>query len=58
MKTKLYTLLLLLPLFSILVASPPSFPGAPNQGPIGGLGILAFAGGAMAYKKLRDKRKK
>tara|TARA_B100000035_G_scaffold289222_1_gene275439 strand:- start:100 stop:219 length:120 start_codon:yes stop_codon:yes gene_type:complete len=36
----------------------PSFPGAPAQAPIGGLGLLAAAGGALAIKKLRDKRKK
>ena len=46
-----------LPLISIISAQP-AFPGNPNQAPIGGLGILAAAGGAMALKKLYDKHKK
>ena len=32
-------------------------PGTPNQAPIGGLGALAVAGGALALKKLWNKRK-
>ena len=44
-----------LPLISIITAQP-TFPGAPDQAPIGGLGLLAAAGGAMALKKLYDKR--
>jgi len=35
----------------------PSFPDPPSQAPIGGLGLLAAAGGALALKKLRDKKK-
>ncbi len=50
-------IVLALPLISILSAQP-SFPSAPNQAPIGGLGLLAAAGGAMALKKMRDKHKK
>mgnify|MGYP006966863666 FL=1 len=46
-----------LPLISIISAQP-NFPGAPAQAPIGGLGLLAAAGGAMALKKLYDKHKK
>ena len=46
-----------LPLISIISAQP-NLPGNPNQAPIGGLGILAAAGGAMALKKLYDKHKK
>ena len=38
-----------------LFAQPPGLPGAPNQAPLGGLGLLAAAGGAYAWKKLRDK---
>jgi len=53
--TKLITMLI--PLISIISAQP-TFPGAPNQAPIGGLGLLAAAGGAMALKKFRDKHKK
>ncbi len=48
---------IVLPLISIISAQP-SFPNSPNQAPIGGLGLLAAAGGAMALKKLMDKRNK
>ncbi len=41
---------------TILIAQP-TFPSTPNQAPIGGLGLLAAAGGAIALKKLWDKRK-
>lgn len=35
---------------------PPVFPGTPSEAPIdGGLGLLAAAGGAYAWKKLRGK---
>ncbi len=53
--TKLITMLI--PLISIISAQP-SFPDNPGQAPIGGLGLLAAAGGAMALKKFRDKHKK
>ena len=46
-----------LPLITVVIAQP-SFPGTPSQAPIGGLGLLAAAGGALAIKKLIDKRKK
>jgi len=39
------------------VAAQPDFPVTPSQAPIGGLGLLAAAGGALAIKKLRDKKK-
>ena len=58
MKTKLYTLVITL--FSItswLVAQGIDFPSDPSQAPIGGLGLLIGAGGAMAWKKLRNKNK-
>ena len=45
-----------LPLITIVTAQP-SFPGTPSQAPIGGLGLLAAAGGAMAIKKLMDRKK-
>ena len=53
--TKLITMLI--PLISIISAQP-TFPGAPDQAPIGGLGLLAATGGAIALKKLYDKHKK
>lgn len=47
--------------FSILliatasVYAQPGLPGPPSQAPIdGGLGLLAVAGGAYAWKKLRN----
>ncbi len=44
-------------ILSALVVAQPGLPGAPSQAPIdGGLGLLAAAGGAYAYKKLRDRR--
>ena len=46
-----------LPLITVVIAQP-SFPGTPNQALIGGLGLLAAAGGALAIKKLIDKHKK
>ena len=46
-----------LPLITVVTAQP-SFPGTPSQAPIGGLGLLAAAGGALAIKKLIDKHKK
>ena len=49
--------LFVLPLITVVVAQP-SFPGEPDQAPIGGLGLLAAAGGALAIKKLLDKHKK
>ena len=45
-------------IFSAIILAQPSFPGAPTQTPIGGLGLLAAAGGAMAIKKFMDGRKK
>ena len=58
MKSKLIqNIIFLLPIVSILTAQP-SFPNSPNQAPIGGLGLLAAAGGAIAFKKLINKKKK
>lgn len=39
-----------------IVNAQPGLPGDPAQAPIdGGLGLLAAAGGAYAYKKLRKR---
>lgn len=47
---------LILFLTEILLAQP-SLPSAPSQAPIdGGLGLLAAAGGAYAWKKLKDRQ--
>ena len=40
--------------FSTIILAQPSFPDAPTQTPIGGLGLLAAAGGAMVNKKFMD----
>jgi len=58
MKTKLYTLLITL--FSItntLIAQGIAFPDNPSQAPIGGLELLIGAGGAMAWSKLKNRKK-
>lgn len=45
-------------LFAQGVPGPPMFPTSPDPAPIdGGLGLLAAAGGAYAYKKLRARKK-
>ncbi|MBT7194015.1 MAG: hypothetical protein HN915_01255 [Candidatus Marinimicrobia bacterium] len=44
-------------LYLTILMAQPTFPGTPNQAPIGGLGALAVAGGALALKKLWNKRK-
>ena len=54
---KVINILLFIVAFSTIVLAQPSFPSAPTQTPIGGLGLLAAAGGAMAIKKLIDKYK-
>ena len=41
-----------------LLMAQPTFPDEPNQAPIGGIGILAAAGGALALKKLWQKKEK
>ncbi len=61
MRNKIAQIIVLsLPLVTVVTAQPqpPDFPGAPGQTPIGGLGLLAATGGAIALKKLYDKHKK
>ena len=55
---KLIFIILLMVIFSTIILAQPSFPSAPTQTPIGGLGLLAAAGGAMALKKFMDGKKK
>ena len=56
MKTKLYTLLItIISITNTIIAQGVTFPGEPSQAPIGGLELLIGAGGAMAWKKLREK---
>ena len=35
----------------------PDFPDTPDQGPIGGVVLLALAGGGLALKKLYNRKK-
>ena len=61
MKNKIAQIIVfLLPLITVVTAQPafPNGGNGPDQAPIGGLGLLAAAGGAMALKKLYDKNKK
>ena len=58
-----YPLLLLIALSIVLIltvvvlAQPPGLPSTPDQAPIdGGLGLLAAAGGAYAWKRLKIKK--
>ena len=58
MKTKLYTLLItIISITNTLIAQGVTFPSAPSQAPIGGLELLIGAGGAMAWKKLNNRKK-
>ena len=53
------TILLILTSIAFAQGAPglPGFPSEPSAAPIdGGLGLLAAAGGAYAWKKLRNKR--
>ena len=54
---KVINILLFIVSFSTIVLAQPSFPNTPTQTPIGGLGLLAAAGGAMALKKFMDRKK-
>ena len=54
---KLIFIILLMVIFSTIILAQPSFPNAPTQTPIGGLGLLAAAGGAMVIKKFMDRKK-
>ena len=61
MKSILYSRLLLSLLMASgasteLLAQPPGLPTEPDQAPLGGLGLLAAAGGAYAWNKLRKKQ--
>ena len=55
---RVINILLFIIVFSTIILAQPSFPSAPTQTPIGGLGLLAAAGGAMALKKFMDGKKK
>jgi len=53
----LLTITVILLTTAVVLAQPPGLPSAPSQAPIdGGLGLLAAAGGAYAWKKLRSRK--
>jgi hypothetical protein len=59
MNNKLTTLIIIvLSMLTFVVAQdPPDLPGAPNQGPIGGMGWLAISGVVLAGKKYLNNNK-
>ena len=59
MNNKLTTLIIiaLSMLTFVLAQDPPPLPGAPNQGPIGGMGWLAMGGLILAVKRYFDRNK-
>ena len=55
MNKKYYVMINALIVNVTIFAQGVGFPDEPNQAPIGGLGLLAAGGAALAYKKLRKK---
>ena len=55
MNKKYYVILNTFIVNAAIFAQGVDFPNEPNQAPIGGLGLLAAGGAALAYKKLRKK---
>ena len=55
MNKKYYVMLNALIVNTTIFAQGVTFPDEPAQAPIGGLGLLAAGGAALAYKKLRKK---
>ena len=60
MNNKLTTLIIIVlsMLTFVLAQDPPDLPGAPNQGPIGGMGWLGMGGLILAAKKYFGSHKK
>ena len=58
MKTNLYTLLItIISITNTIIAQGIDFPSDPSQAPIVGLGLLIGVGGAMAWSKLKNRKK-
>lgn len=55
--TYIKLILFLTSTLSMIMAQGVGFPSDPAQAPIGGLELLIGAGGAMAYKKLKNQNK-
>ena len=53
MKEKYFVILNALFVNVTIFAQGVGFPNEPNQAPVGGLGLLAAGGAALAYKKLK-----
>ena len=53
MDKKYYVILNAFIINATIFAQGVTFPDEPNQAPIGGLGLLAAGGAALAYKKLK-----
>ena len=53
MNKKYYMILNTFIVNAAIFAQGVDFPNEPNQAPIGGLGLLAAGGAALAYKKLK-----
>ena len=53
MKEKYYIIINMLFLNAIIFAQGVALPTEPVQAPIGGLGLLALGGAAIAYKRLK-----
>ena len=59
MKHRLYSIVVTaLGLISTVMGQAPGMPGAPDQGPITGIGWLLGAGGLLFARKIRDQNKK
>ncbi len=60
MNNKLTTLIIIIlsMLTFVLAQDPPDLPGAPNQGPIPGMGWLAMSGLILAAKKYFERNQK
>ena len=59
MKHRLYSIVLtVLGLISTVMAQAPGMPGAPDQGPITGIGWLLAAGGLLFARKIHAQHKK
>ena len=59
MKHRLYSIVATaLGVISTVMAQAPGMPGAPDQGPITGIGWLLAAGGLLFARKIHDQHKK
>ena len=57
MKNTLLLIIISSFIFPSMLLAQVGFPDAPNQGPIGGVILLALAGGGLALKKLYNRKK-